>query len=92
MEIFIKESTNQEDSMEKGSTFGQMEHIMMVILWMDIVKDRVNGNPIRKEVGIFILESIRKIRRMDLEDIHGIMDANMKETLIMTSSKLYIIT
>ena len=65
--------------MVKVNIIGQMVQHILVILYKVKDKDLVNGDLV-KQMVIFILENIKKIKNQGKVNIYGLMDVNFKET------------
>ena len=88
MVINIKDNISLVVFMEKVNMFGEMVPIMMVIFQKVIVKVKENGN-LQKKMEMCIEANIKRIKKMDMEYINGIMVVDMKVLFIMILSKKY---
>ena len=86
METNTKDNTKMASSTEKESTLGQMVHATKVSLLMEFDKVKEVGNQ-QRIMEISTLELTKLIKRMDMEDMFGLMAAFMKVDSPMMSSK-----
>ena len=86
METNTKDSTKMASSTEKESTLGQMVHATKVSLLMEFDKVKEVGNQ-QRIMEISTLELTKLTKRMDMEDMFGLMAAFMKVDSPMMSSK-----
>ena len=87
METNTKDNTKMASSTEKESTLGQMVHATKVSLLMEFDKVKEVGNQ-QRIMEISTLELTKLTKRMDMEDMFGLMAAFMKVDSPMMSSKL----
>lgn len=85
METNTKDNTKMASSTEKESTLGQMVHATKVSLLMEFDKVKEVGNQ-QRIMEISTLELTKLIKRMDMEDMFGLMAAFMKVDSPMMSS------
>ena len=76
--------------MGKENICGLMDHAMKDSLLMELDKDMEAGNQL-KIMEISISEPIKMIKKMDMEDMYGLMVACIREDLLTMSSTLFII-
>ena len=82
MAIFIKENIKEESFMEKENISGQMDPLMKELFLMVRDMDREIGN-LQGKVEISILELMKMIRKVVMEDISGQMDVHTKDIFKM---------
>ena len=85
METNTKDNTKMANSMEKGSTHGQMDLVMRVSLLKEPDKVMEIGNqPGKTEISTLGL--MKGIRKMDMADMYGRMDVFTRVDFQKTSS------
>lgn len=82
MEIFIKESIKEENSMVRENTLGSMALLMKGSFSKEQDMARVAGNP-QEKVVTFILDSMKMIRNLGMVDTFGLTAVSMKENFVM---------
>lgn len=86
MVINIKENIEKENSMGKVNIHGQTLLHLKVIFVKEWDMGMEHGD-LLKLMEMFMLEHIKMIKKVDMVDMFGQMDAFMKETLLKMLSK-----